>query len=156
VNKPRIYLHLAAFVAPLAAAVAWCAVIYRSELANAAGVVAVVGGLGILAAQMAALLRWRALEARAREGRGAWLNGIGMAAITHALFGVFLDVALVLSVGGWREAVGTGKPTDLLIQSLVFFIASVMPIGLVTFPATALFATWIAALRAKELGDVAA
>lgn len=155
-SRARLILHLVALLAPLIATSAWCVLVYQSNAAGAWGVVAVVGGLAALSAQVAALLRWRALDRRARAGQGAWLAGIGMAAITHALFGVLLDAALVLSLGGWREAAGTGRPSDLLLQSLFFFVMSVMPVGLVTFPATALFASWIAALRRKELGHAVA
>lgn len=155
-SRSRLFLHLGALFAPLAAAGTWCLMLYRSEVPSALGIIGVVGGLGVLSAQVAAFLRWHALDLHARAGHGAWRTGIGMAAITHALFGVLLDGALVLSVGGWREAAGTGKASDLLLQSLFFFFVSVMPLGLVTFPATAFFATWIAALRRKELGNAVA
>ncbi len=155
-SRSRLLLHLGALLAPLIAAVAWCRLLYRSEAAGAWGAVGVVGGLAALSAQVAALLRWHALDLRARAGSGAWLTGVGMAAITHALFGVLLDAALVLSVGGWHSAAGTGRASDLLLQSLFFFLGSVTALGLVTFPATAVFATWIAALRRKELGDAVA
>jgi hypothetical protein len=156
VSGARITLHLAALFAPLLAVSAWCLILYRVQSGDALGVIALVGGLGILSAQIAALLRWRALDARARKGHGAWLTGIGMAALTHVVFGILLDVALVFAIGGWREAAGTGHPTDLLLQSLFFFFASVVPVGLVTFPATALLAHWIAALRRKEFVDAIA
>jgi len=156
VSRSRLYLHLAALLAPLVAASVWCLFLYRAEVAAKWGVVAVVVGLAILSAQMAALLRWRPLDARARAGSGAWRAGIGMAAITHALFGVFLDVALIFVVGGWSTVAGTGHASDLFPQAFFFIVASVLPLGLVTFPATAVFATWIATLRRKEFGDAIA
>lgn len=74
-----------------------------------------------------------------------------MAAITHALFGVLGDVLLIAAVGGWREAAGNGKVSDIVLQMVFFFAASVFALGAITFPATALLAHWIAALRRKEL-----
>jgi len=148
-----LWLHLAALLAPLAAAGAWTLIAREAELTFGPGGLAIFGGVAVIAAQVAALLRWRALERRAREGRGAWRTGIGMAAITHVLFGVLADVLLIAAVGGVQQAAGTGRFSDILLQMAFFFAASVFALGAVTFPATALLAHWIAALRRKELAD---
>lgn len=152
-SRARLWLHLAALLAPLAA------VSVGPFMARDAGVMfglsgfAIYGSIAVVSAQVAALLRWRALERHAREGHGAWRTGIGMAAITHLLFGVLADAVLIAAIGGWQEAAGTGKPSDIVLQMAFFFAASVFALGAVTFPATALLAHWIAALRRKELVD---
>ena len=154
-SRARLWLHVAALVAPLAAAGAWMLVMREASLSSGFGgfVFFGIGCVAVVSAQVAALLRWRALERRAREGHGAWLTGIGMAAITHLLFGVFADLLLVAAVGAVGQASDAGKPSDLALQVLFFFIMSVFALGAITFPATALLAHWIAALRRKELFD---
>ena len=144
-------LHLAALLAPFAAAGLWCLrlVPVRGDFALAQFLL--FGIVGALAANLAALLRWRALERRARAGEGAWITGIGMAAITHLLFGALFVVLIVAGVGGWRNAAGTGRPFDLVLQALFFFAISVFAAGIVTFPVTAWIAHAVAARRRREL-----
>lgn len=151
-SRARLLLHVAAFVAPLGAAGLWSALMVRVNDGVAWGQFGVFGGLGVVAAESAAALRWKALDRRARAGTGAWLTGLGMAAITHALFGVLFVTAIVLSLGSWQAAAGTGGPIDLLVQALFFVAISVSAVGLVTFPLTALLAQVIAMLRRSELG----
>jgi len=153
VSHARLWLHVAALLAPLAATAAWMLISHLADMAFGYVGLAIFGGVAVVSAQIAALLRWRALERRAREGHGAWLTGIGMAAITHLLFGVFADLLLIAAVGAVGQASDAGKPSDLVLQVLFFFIMSVFMLGAITFPATALLAHWIAALRRKELLD---
>jgi len=152
VSRARLLLHLAALLAPFVAAALWCVLLFRNEASRALGQALVLGTGGALSAQIAALLRWRALDRRARDGSGGWQTGIGMAAITHALFGLLLDAALVASVG-WTQSMGTGRPSDLVVQVIFFSMASVLTVGLVTFPFTALLAQWVATQRRKEIAD---
>ncbi len=112
----------------------------------------IFGGFGAVAAEIAAWLRWSALERRVRALTGGWQTGIGMAAITHLLFGVLLGVVLTLSIG-WEKAIGNGGVSDLVIQAGFFFAASLLTVGWITFPTTALLAHGIAARRRKELID---
>lgn len=154
----RLTLHLVALLAPFAAASLWCLLLLMMSGGN--GEVAwrqflLFGGLGALAAQIAALLRWRALERRAREGVGAWLTGIGMAAITHLLFAIFGELLLVVALGGWRSAAGTGRASDIVIQMFFFLLVSMFAVGAITFPSTALLVQWIANRRRKELAHAA-
>ena len=153
-SRARIVLHLAALLAPFAAVALWSLVLFHDDLSHAIVEALAFGAAAALAAQIAAALRWRALERRARENRGGWQTGIGMAAITHVLFGVFVDAALVFATG-WTASMGTGKPTDLIAQVIFFTLISLTTVGLITFPFTALVAQWVAGLRRRELADVA-
>ncbi len=152
----RMTLHLVALAAPLAAAALWCLLL---NSVNTDGIAwrqfLLFGGLGAISAQVAALLRWRALERRAREGSGAWLTGIGMAAITHLLFAAFGELLLVVSVGGWLHAAGTGRGSDIVIQMIFFLLVSIFAVGAITFPSTALLVQWIANMLRKELAHAA-
>ncbi|MEP7096991.1 MAG: hypothetical protein ABI748_04950 [Dokdonella sp.] len=151
----RATLHLVALLAPFAAAALWVLLMYRSQSGVALRQFLLFGGLGALAAQVAAWLRWRALERRAREGHGAWHTGIGMAAITHLLFAVFGEALLVLAAGGWRSVAGTGRGSDIVLQMLFFLLISIFAVGAISFPSTAVLAQWIANLRRKELAHAA-
>lgn len=150
----RWILHLAALLAPLAAASLWClrmpdasgSVVWRQFL--------IFGGIGVVSAQLAALLRWRALERRAHAGRGAWLTGIGMAAITHVLFGVVGVALLMGGIAGWDSSTGQGSGSTFVLQALFFVAISIFAVGAITFPATALLTHWVANLRRKELAHV--
>ncbi len=151
-SRARFLLHLAALIAPLGAACLWNLVMYRVNDGFALNQFAIFGGLGALAAEISAALRWPALERRAREGGGAWLTGLGMAVLTHVLFGVLFVGAIVIALGGWRAAAGTGSPFDLVLQAAFFFVMSLSAVGVVTFPATACLAHALARLRRRELG----
>lgn len=154
-SHARLWLHLGALVAPLAAAALWSLLLYRTDIAKGLSQAAVFGIAGALAAQIAALLRWRALDRRAHEASGGWQTGVGMALITHVLFGVLFDVVLVASVG-LSASMGTHRYSDLLLQSLFFAAMSISAVGLITFPTTALFTQKIAAIRRRELANGAA
>ena len=151
----RLLLHLAALIAPPLAAMLFCLLLPHAGAAFPWQQVALFGGVGVVAAQVSALLLWRALERRAREGRGAWVVGLGMAALTHLLFGVLFDLALVLAVGGWRDAAGNGQVSDLFLQIVFFAAISMLSVGVITFPATVAFAHIVAARRRKELDRAA-
>jgi hypothetical protein len=140
-----------AVLMPLVAAGLWCAAMSAVDGALAWRQSLLFAGLGVACAQLAALARWRALQRRAQAGRGAWRTGLGMAVVTHATFGVLCAALLILVAGGWREAAGSGRVSDILVQMLFFSTASLFPPGLVTFPATALVAQGIAALRRREI-----
>lgn len=152
-SRARLYLHCVALIAPFTAAATFACMVDRDAdfILRMAGI---FGGVGALSAQIAALLRWRALERRARAGSGGWITGIGMAAITHVLFGVLAAIGLAIAAGGWRKSAGSGSPFDIVVQALFFMLASILPVGIVTVPATGGFAEWIARLRSRELADV--
>jgi hypothetical protein len=145
-------LHLAALLIALLATSLWSLALNRGDLQLALKQDAIFGGIGALSAQLAALLRWRALERRARAGEGAWLTGLGMAAITHVLFGLIFTAALNASVR-WLQPDEAGTASDVVLQALFFVAMSVLVVGVVSFPLTAALAQGIAALRRKELAD---
>ncbi|HEY0232907.1 MAG TPA: hypothetical protein VGC55_16800 [Dokdonella sp.] len=151
-SRARIVLHLVALVAPILAAGAFCALLLRSETPSAWRQAGVLGGIGALAAQIAAGLCWRSLDRRARAGSGAWKTGLGMAALTHLLFGVLLTAALALSIR-FLDAGDSGTARDLLLQAAFFALASLTTVGAVTLPLSAWLAQAIAALRRKEFAD---
>jgi hypothetical protein len=151
----RTWLHIAAVVAPCAAAMLGSILLNRTDLRLATGQAVIFGIGGTLAAQIAALLRWHALDRRAREGSGAWKTGLGMAVTTHALFGLLFVAATAASMR-WLEAGDPGSAKELFAQAGFIAALSVLSVGAITFPATALLAQKIAALRRKELADGAA
>jgi hypothetical protein len=150
VSRARLVLHLAALFAPFAAAAAFSLLVNRTDHAAVLNQTLIFGSAGAIPAQFAALLRWRALDRRAHEPDGGWQTGIGMAALTHAGFGITFDAALVASTG-WKESMGTGRVSDLALQSLFFAFASLMPLGAFTFPFTALLTQQVAGMRRREL-----
>ncbi|MEP6938409.1 MAG: hypothetical protein ABI846_01495 [Rudaea sp.] len=152
-SRSRLSLHLAALLLPLAAAALFALMVDRDP-AFVLRMAAYFGGAGALAAQVAALVRWPALERRAAAGWGGWLAGLGMAAITHVLFGMFVVIGLALAVGDWQHGAGTGKPFDLVLQALFFVAVSVMPLGALTFPLSAGLAEIVSRMRHRELADV--
>jgi hypothetical protein len=143
-------LHACALIAPFLAALCWSAIVMRNDISLALRQALLLGAAGALAAEIAALIGWRAIERRAAAARSGWPAGLGMAAITHLLFGVLFDAMLVIAVG-WRESMGTGHVSDLVLQSFFFALASVLALGAATFPLTALLAQWITALRRTEI-----
>lgn len=150
-SRARLHLHLAALLAPLAVAAAWCLLMSVSSGGFSARQFLVFGGIGVLSAQTAALLCWRALDRRARAGDGAWIVGLVMATITHLLFGIFGDALLIFAAGGWARAIGEGGVTSFITQIAFFTLMSVFALGALTFPVTALLANWIGAVRRREL-----
>ncbi|MEP7044740.1 MAG: hypothetical protein ABI843_16860 [Dokdonella sp.] len=151
-SRARLLLHLAALLAPFVAACLWCLLLFRSDAALAYRQIAIFGGLGVVAAQFVALLRWRALEQRARNRSGAWKTGIGMAAITHVLFGL-LFVAAYAASARWLQAGEPANAKDLLVQAAFFTAMSLLAVGVITLPLTAWLAHAIAKLRGKEFTD---
>ena len=146
----RGWLHIGALVIPLVAGVAWTLLLFRDDLAGGLLKSLYFAVPAIVAAQAIALLRWRALERRATAGEGGWKTGLGMAALTHALFGVLLAVALALAVGLSKWWVDSGV-WNLIGQAAFFAVASIGAAGVITFPGTALLAQRIASLRQREL-----
>jgi hypothetical protein len=153
VSRARLLLHAGALIAPFLAALGWSALLMHSDLVLALRQTLLLGAAGALAAGIAALVGWRAIERRAAALRNGWPVGLGMAAITHLLFGVLFDAMLVVAVG-WRASMGTGHVSDLVLQSFFFALVSVATLGAATFPLTALLAQWITHLRRRELGHV--
>lgn len=154
-SRARLYLQLAALVVPLLAASVWSFAVNRGDLQLAVKQGAIFGGIGTLSVQLAALLRWRALERRALAGEGAWMTGLGMAALTHVFFGVIFTAALNASVL-WLQPEEAVDAVDVILQALFFVAMSVLVVGAASFPLTAVLAHGIAALRRKELADGAA
>jgi hypothetical protein len=152
VSRARLLLHLAALIAPFVAAGAFCALLFRSETISAWRQASVLGGIGALAAQIAAAVCWRSLDRRAGAGSGAWKIGLGMAALTHLLFGILLTAAFAASIR-LLDAGDSGNAKDLLLQAAFFALASLTTVGAITFPLSAWLAEAIAALRRKELAD---
>jgi hypothetical protein len=150
VSRARWLLHASALIAPFLAALSWSAVMMQNELSLALRQTLLLGAAGAVAAEIAALIGWRAIERRAAAARNGWPVGIGMAAITHLLFGVMFDAMLVVAVG-WRASMGTGRVSDLVLQSFFFALVSAVTLGAATFPLTALLAQWITAQRRREL-----
>ncbi|ANB16853.1 hypothetical protein [Dokdonella koreensis] len=111
--------------------------------------VALVAVPAVAATGLAAWLRWSALERRARSGSGGWQTGIGMAALSHALFGLLLALALMLATGPayWIHGGGWNLP----LQALFFSLASLGAVGIPSFLLAAWLAQDTAARRRKEL-----
>jgi hypothetical protein len=143
-------LHLAALLAPFAAAFGFAMLLSRGDLRLMMRQALLFGGVGAIAAEIAAFACWRALDRRARAGAGAWKVGIGMAALAHLGFGVIAVLALALAVG-WKGSVGDGGVGALFFQTIFFVAASTFGVGFVTFPATAAIVQAVASLRRKEL-----
>ena len=151
-SRARIVLHLVALLAPFLAAGAFCALLFRSETISAWRQAGVLGGIGALAAQIAAAVCWRPLDRRARAGSGAWKIGLAMAALTHLLFGVLLMGAFAASIR-LLDAGDPGGAKDLLLQAAFFALASLTTVGALTLPLSAWLAQVLAAMRRTELAD---
>ncbi|WP_440223562.1 hypothetical protein ACQQ2N_21170 [Dokdonella sp. MW10] len=146
----RAWLHLAALLAPLVAALLLAWVVFQGELLETPWRAPALAAPGVIAAQLVAWWRWPALERRAVAGEGAWLTGLGMAALTHVLFGVLLVVALMIAAGP-RAYFGESGAWSVAGQIVFFMLASLGATGWLSFPLTAGLAQAIAALRRKEL-----
>lgn len=151
-SRARVLLHLAALIVPFAVAAAWSLVVNRADSRPDLEQTVIFGSLGALSAQIAATLRWRALDRRARAGEGAWKAGLGMAAITHVLFGLLFAAAVNASVL-WLQPEGASGVGHVMLQVVFFVAISMLAAGIATFPLTAALAQGIAALRRKELAD---
>lgn len=151
-SRARLYLHLAALAVPFAVAAAWSFALDSADPRLAVKQGAIFGGLGALSAQLAALLRWRALERRARAGEGGWKTGLGMAALTHVFFGVLFTAALNASVL-WLQPGEASDAVDVILQVLFFVATSMLVVGGASFPLTAVLAQGVAARRREELAD---
>jgi hypothetical protein len=154
VSRARLLLHVAALLAPFSAAFGFAFLVARDDRAFLLRQTLIFGGGGAIAAEIAAFACWPSLERRAREGRRVWRVAIGMAALTHALFGVLAVVVLAFATG-WSEALASSGIGGLSVQVLFFIAASVFGAGFVTFPATVAIAETVAPLRRKELAHAA-
>lgn len=148
--RARARLHLGALLIALLAPLGWALLLWRDRLAVGDLRLLAFAVPGIIAAQMAAWMRWRALERRAGAGRHGWPAGLGMAALTHLLFGLLVALGLVVAVGP-RAWLADASPWMLVPQALFFSLMSLGACGLVTFLATALLAQHVAHRRGREL-----
>lgn len=146
----RVILHLSALLLPLIPVLIWLGVVGKQL--NFAGLTAtfIIAAPAVLAAQTAALLRWRALERRARNKQSAWPTGLGMAVLTHFFFGIYLALAFVATTGlqEWR---GDGAIWQVPLQAIFFGIVSLGLAGAVSLPVTAWITQVISQRREKEL-----
>ena len=92
------------------------------------------------------------LQARAMANGPAWLTGLGMAAITHLLFGVLLVLTLLVASGA-GEWTSMESWWQLPAQALFFAFVSLSLTGVVTLPATAWIAHRVARHYQKELAS---
>lgn len=148
--RARILLHFAALVIAVLPVLLWLVVTDQAIDSKSFSAIMIFVGPAIFAAQFAALVRWKALKLRAMANNRAWLTGLGMAAITHLMFGVLLSlVLLVVSGGGELSSVEIWW--QFPVQVLFFALVSLSLTGVVTFPATAWIAHWIAGRYRKEM-----
>lgn len=150
--RARVALHLAALVLPLLPLAGWMLVVERSFDWNGLSAMLFFAGPAIVAAQLAAWLRWSALKARASSHGRAWLTGLGMAFITHLLFGVLLVLTLLVASGS-KEWATMESWWQLPAQALFFAFVSLSLTGVVTLPATAWIAHRVARHYQKELAS---
>lgn len=150
--RARTALHLAALLLPVLPLAGWMLMIDRSFDWNGLSAMLFFAGPAIIAAQLAAWLRWNALKARAGSHGHAWLTGLGMAAITHLLFGVILVLTLLVASGS-EEWTSMDNWWQLPVQALFFAFVSLSLTGVVTLPATAWIAHRVARHYQKELAS---
>lgn len=146
----RATLHLAALLMPMVPVVLWLGAIGRLLDEGSAIAASTIAVPASLAAQTASLWRWNALQRRAIAKRSAWPTGVGMAALTHLFFGVYLAVAFIVFVGP-EEWMGSGQIWKLPMQAAFFSFSSLMIAGWVSLPLTAWLAHAIGRKREKEL-----
>lgn len=150
--RARLRLHAGALLIALCAPLPWVLLMLQPDHLKIADLRLLVFAVpGIVAAQIAAWLCWRALVRRVREGRDGWPAGLGMAVLTHLLFGAL--VALALFLAGVSDT-GTSESSFWMVvfQALFFALMSFGTCGLVTVIATALLAQHVAKrLRLHEL-----
>lgn len=153
--RARLRLHLGALLIALFAPLPWVLLIWNDQRRAPVLEVLMFSMPGIVAAQIAAWLRWSALVRRAREGRNGWPAGVGMAVLTHLLFGVVVALTLFFAVGP-RTWLGESSPWTLVPQALFFSLMSLGTCGFLTFIATALLAQHVAGrLRQEQAHDPA-
>lgn len=150
--RPRLVLHLAALVLPLAAVVGASIVLdgYRMLFdAEQLRLLAILAAAAVAAAQMAAALggRWL-LRAESR-----WLVplsvGFGMALLTHVLFAL-------LSLG-FMGLAGDGIATQELFRGAPFVaVVSVVFVGWISAPLTMAVGVLVDRLQRRELARAAA
>lgn len=145
----RGWLHLGALLISLILPIGWVMILFHDDIASGLRKSMIFGVPGLLAAQLAAWLRWGALKRRAVSGDG-WKTGLGMAAITHVWFGIFAALGLAAS-NGWKHWLADGSIGNLLGQAIFFTLGSIGAVGAITFPTTALLAHRVASLRHCEL-----
>ena len=145
----RLRLHVGALLVALAVPLGWMVLLYRDRLIDVDMRMAMFALPGIVAAQLAALVRWPALARRARDGRAGWPSGLGMALLTHLLFGAFAALGIFLATGP-RTWLAESSAWALFPQALFFSLASLGACGIVTFVATALLAQHVAARHRTE------
>lgn len=149
--RARLRLHVGALLIALIAPLPWVLLLWRDRLEVADLRLLAFAVPGIVAAQIAAGLCWRRLVRRAREGRDGWLVGLGMAVLTHLLFGVFVALAFFLAD---VSQTGTSESSFWMVvfQSLFFALMSFGACGLVTFIAATVLAQHVVKrLRSHEL-----
>jgi hypothetical protein len=150
VISARALLHGGALALPVGVALAWAMLMSFGDLRLGLRQALIFAVPAAIAAQIAALLRWSALERRAIANKPGWPAGIGMAAITHLLFGLLFALGLAVAVG-LEHGFGESSWAQLLVQALFFTLASIGAVGMGTFFVTAVLAQKVAALRHKEL-----
>jgi succinate dehydrogenase/fumarate reductase cytochrome b subunit len=148
VSKARVLLHAAAVVLPLLVAAA----LMTSSFFRGAEDFLALAGMAVAAAQLAALPGWWLLDRSAH--RPGWIRsalaGLAIALLTHLLFGVVLELWMVL------RDVGSGRVRwDSVYTSLrnIVFVAglSCVVAGWATAPAVMLLCVWLQRLRRGEL-----
>ena len=148
--RARTRLHFGALAIALVAPLGWALLLYRDRLMDADVRLVAFALPGVAAAQVAAWLRWPALARRAGSGRAGWPSGLGMAAITHLLFGALIALGLFFATGP-RAWLAESSPWALVVQVVFFSVMSLGACGVVTFAATALLAQHVAARHRQEL-----
>ena len=146
----RAILHLCGLLLPTIPVLLWLAAMGKQFDIAGLMVLLATAGPAVLAAQTVALLRWRALDRRARSRQSAWPTGLGMAVHTHFFFGIYLALAFVATTGlqEWR---GDGAIWQIPLQAIFFSIVSLGLCGAVSLPVTAWIAHLVSQRREKEL-----
>ncbi len=144
----RARLHLAAALMPAALAVPWALWMTGGPMGRTLRSAVLFAGPAILAAQLAAWLRWGAIERRARNGGDGWPAGLGMAALTHGLFGLLLALVMLAET---RTDDWTDTLSDSAIIGSLFALASLVLAGVPSFLLTAWLAQRLTVRRRKEL-----
>lgn len=143
-SRARLLLHGAATLLPLLAlGAALFALGLKEDLASTLLLAAVV----VVPAQLAACLGWPLLElTQPRRAVAAAFVGLLIAVLTHALFGP------VFALAGWLLRGGHSGGISELRDTVAVSLTSVMMVGWVSAPATALVAIAVHRRRRRELG----
>lgn len=150
----RVVLHLGAGVLPLAVVAVAVLLVFGRGALSAAGATEAgfIGLAAAAAAQIAALAGWPLLDDAARR-TGWWrplLTGVGMALLTHLLFGPIMQL-----VGRLHAAASYPSVAGLLLGALSLSLVSLLLVGWATAPLVAAFAVFVHRLRSKELARAA-